>query len=36
MGIIFILVGAVGLAVIFPPMWFIYMLFVGVAILDNR
>ena len=36
MGVLFIIIGAIGLAVIFPPMWFVYMLFIGVALLDKR
>jgi hypothetical protein len=36
MGFIFILVGAIGLAVVFPPLWFVYLLFIGVALLDRR
>jgi len=36
MGYIFILIGAIGLAVVFPPLWFVYLLFFGVAMLNTR
>lgn len=36
MPIILLLIGFIGLAIVFPPMWFVYMLFAGVALLDKN
>jgi hypothetical protein len=35
MGLLLFAVGAVGLAIVFPFMWFVYLIFIGLALLSR-
>ncbi len=36
MGFILLIIGLVGLAVVFPPMWFVYLVIVGWLLIPSR
>lgn len=36
MGSILFIIGAIGLAVVFPPIIFVYLLLLGAALMDGR
>lgn len=36
MGYIFVVIGAIGLAVVFPPIIFVYIILFGLGAIDNR
>lgn len=35
LGFVFILIGAVALAVMYPIMWFVYAILIGFALIDD-
>jgi hypothetical protein len=36
LGLIIIFAGLIGLGIMFPWLWFIYLVFIGMAIAENR
>jgi len=36
MGLIILVVGLVGLAIAFPPLWFVYLVIVGIHMVDGQ
>ena len=31
-----LLIGAIGLAIVFPPLWLVYLIIIGISLIDNR